>query len=166
MDSEADYYSILGVPRDASDAEIRRAFRALAKEYHPDSRQAGSDAPSGRDFSVLTEAYETLKDSARRAAYDDELNQARQLSATPSKKKRPYAFAAGLGVGVLIAAVAVGAVTYLDRYGRRSGDKAQDSLRAAAAAASENAVRAREEVSPAPSRSKFARPRGQNPGSY
>ena len=46
MDSEHDYYSILDVPRDASDADIRRAFRTLAKEHHPDSRRGGD----GGDF--------------------------------------------------------------------------------------------------------------------
>ena len=126
MDSEHDYYTILDVPRDAPDSEIRRAFRALAKEHHPDSRgAAGSDRSSERDFRLISEAYETLKDSSRRAEYDRELDEAEQLEASQTGK-RSYAFAAGLGAGILLAVVAVGAVTYIDRAGHRGGDKAQD----------------------------------------
>ncbi len=130
MDSEHDYYSILDVPRDAPDAEIRRAFRSLAKEHHPDSRgAAGSGGSSERDFRLITEAYETLKDANRRAAYDRELDEARQLEAAASRTgRRSHAFAAGLGVGILLAVVAVGAVAYIDRAGHRGGEKAQDSL--------------------------------------
>src|SRR5271157_949826 len=114
MDSEHDYYSILDVPRDASDADIRCAFRSLAKEHHPDSRGAGNGGGSAeRDFRLISEAYETLKDSNRREAYDRELDEARQLG--------PHAvhwgkrsFAAGLGVGILIAIVAVGALNFID----------------------------------------------------
>ena len=127
MHDEHDYYAILDVPRDASDAEIRRAFRALAKEHHPDSRKEGS---AGRDFRLISEAYETLKDPARRAAYDDELSEARQLGSPEQNGKRSHAFAAGLGVGISLALVAVGAVTYLGP-GRRGAEKAQDSLKSA-----------------------------------
>jgi formylglycine-generating enzyme required for sulfatase activity/curved DNA-binding protein CbpA len=129
MEHEHDYYRILNVPRDATDADIRRAFRSLAKEHHPDRRQNGSGEPSGYDFGLLTEAYETLKDPERRAAYDEELNQARQLSAADGQRgKRPFAFAAGLAVGVIMALVAVGGVTFLSHWGGKSRDKAQDSL--------------------------------------
>jgi formylglycine-generating enzyme required for sulfatase activity len=129
MDSEHDYYSILDVPRDASDVDIRRAFRSLAKEHHPDSRGAGNGGGSAeRDFRLISEAYETLKDSNRREAYDRELDEARQLEPhTANWGKR--SFAAGLGVGILIAIVAVGALNYIDRAGRISSEKAQDSLK-------------------------------------
>ncbi len=129
MHSTSDFYTILGVPRDASDADIRRAFRSLAKEHHPDSQRARSDA-SEHDFRSITEAYETLKDPARRAAYDDELNWARRLSASSSEKgRRPFAFVAGLGVGVAIALIAV--IAFVSLGGGKSGDKAQDSLKSA-----------------------------------
>jgi formylglycine-generating enzyme required for sulfatase activity len=129
MDSEHDYYSILDVPRDASDADIRRAFRTLAKEHHPDSRRAGDGGDSATlDFRLITEAYETLKDSSRRTAYDQELDEAQQLEVRSSRYGK-RSFAIGLGVGILLAIIAVGTVNTIDRAGRTGGEKAQDSLK-------------------------------------
>ncbi len=146
MDSEHDYYSILDVPRDASDADIRRAFRTLAKEHHPDSRGAGNGGDSTEcDFRLITEAYETLKDSNRRAAYDRELDNARQLESQASRSGK-RSFAIGLGVGILIAIVAVGVVNTIDRAGRMGGEKAQDSLKGVVG--SENAEDAGLQVTP------------------
>jgi molecular chaperone DnaJ len=64
----ADYYEILGVPRDADQERIKKAYRKLAMEYHPD-RNNGSPEAEAR-FKELSEAYEVLKDPDRRAAYD------------------------------------------------------------------------------------------------
>jgi curved DNA-binding protein len=62
-----DYYQILGVPRDASAEDIKRAYRKLARKYHPDvSKEAGAE----ERFKEVGEAYETLKDAEKRAAYD------------------------------------------------------------------------------------------------
>jgi molecular chaperone DnaJ len=61
-----DWYDILGVDPSASDAEIGRAFRSLARRFHPDS---GSEH-SSRQFSDIAQAYEVLRDPSRRAAYD------------------------------------------------------------------------------------------------
>jgi curved DNA-binding protein len=62
-----DYYAILGVPRDASSAEIKKAYRKLAHKYHPDI----SKDPAGEEkFKEVAEAYETLKSPEKRAAYD------------------------------------------------------------------------------------------------
>jgi curved DNA-binding protein len=62
-----DYYSILGVERTAGDAEIKSAYRKLARKYHPDvSKEADAEAK----FKEISEAYETLKDTEKRAAYD------------------------------------------------------------------------------------------------
>jgi curved DNA-binding protein CbpA len=60
-----DYYHILQVPRDADTAQIRAAFRALSKRYHPD-RNGGSRRAEER-FKEINEAYQVLKDPARRA---------------------------------------------------------------------------------------------------
>jgi molecular chaperone DnaJ len=65
--TERDYYEILGVPREASAAEIKRAFRTLARELHPDV----SSAPGTEQrFREAAEAFEVLSDPGRRATYD------------------------------------------------------------------------------------------------
>ena len=62
-----DYYNIMGVARDASQDEIKRAYRKLARKYHPDvSKEADAEAL----FKDLGEAYAVLKDPEKRAAYD------------------------------------------------------------------------------------------------
>jgi molecular chaperone DnaJ len=63
-----DYYDVLGVHRNGSDAEIKKAFRRLALEFHPD-RNAG-DKEAEKRFKEIAEAYEVLSDPARRARYD------------------------------------------------------------------------------------------------
>src|SRR5574343_465174 len=66
--SKRDFYEILGVNRDASDDEIKKAYRKLAMKYHPDRNP---DNPSAEDkFQEAKEAYEILSDGQKRAAYD------------------------------------------------------------------------------------------------
>ncbi|XP_062300014.1 dnaJ homolog subfamily B member 9-like [Scomber scombrus] len=65
--AKRDYYDILGVPKDATDRQIKKAFHKLALKYHPD-RNKGPDAEV--KFREIAEAYETLSDDKRRREYD------------------------------------------------------------------------------------------------
>lgn len=62
-----DYYQVLGVERDATPADIKKAYRKLAHKYHPDISKS---ADAENKFKELAEAYSTLKDPEKRAAYD------------------------------------------------------------------------------------------------
>lgn len=62
-----DYYKILGVKRDAKEDEIKKAYRKLARKYHPD---VSKEANAEEQFKAVQEAYEVLKDTKKRAAYD------------------------------------------------------------------------------------------------
>src|SRR5262250_244661 len=64
-----DYYESLGVPRNASDADIKKAFRKLAREYHPDVAKDKKKAEE--KFKEINEAYEVLGDPAKRKKYDE-----------------------------------------------------------------------------------------------
>ncbi len=68
MSATRDYYDILDVPRDADDATIKKAFRRLARELHPDVNS--HDPQSEEKFKEAAEAYEVLSDPERRATYD------------------------------------------------------------------------------------------------
>lgn len=67
MDYDKDYYKILGVPRNADNATIKKAYRNLAKEYHPD---VNSSKDADEKFKELTEAYAVLSDDEKRKQYD------------------------------------------------------------------------------------------------
>ncbi|KAJ1264481.1 hypothetical protein BS78_08G003800 [Paspalum vaginatum] len=65
---EKDYYEILGVPKDASQEDIKKAFHSLAKKYHPDTNRGNTAAK--RKFQEIRDAYETLRDPSKREQYD------------------------------------------------------------------------------------------------
>jgi len=65
--AKRDYYEVLGVPRGASDDDLKSAFRNLARQYHPD---VSSDPNAEEKFKEINEAYAILSDSEKRAAYD------------------------------------------------------------------------------------------------
>ena len=67
MAAERDYYEVLGVERGASDAEIKRAFRKLAQQWHPD---VNKDPEADARFKEVNEAYQVLSDPQRRQSYD------------------------------------------------------------------------------------------------
>src|SRR6476659_8013339 len=62
-----DYYEILGVPREASPEQIKKAYRQLAMKLHPD---VATEADSGERFKKVAEAYEVLQDPKKRDLYD------------------------------------------------------------------------------------------------
>ena len=68
--SKRDYYEVLGVPRNAGEDEIKKAYRKLAMKYHPDRNQGDKAAEAEAKFKEVKEAYEMLSDSQKRAAYD------------------------------------------------------------------------------------------------
>ena len=64
-----DYYEVLGLPRTATDEEIKKAFRKLARQYHPDVAKNKKDAEA--KFKEINEAYEVLSDPTKRKKYDE-----------------------------------------------------------------------------------------------
>jgi molecular chaperone DnaJ len=68
MATKRDYYEVLGVDKNASDAEIKKAYRKLAKQYHPDVNPDDKEAEA--KFKEINEAYEVLSDSKKRNQYD------------------------------------------------------------------------------------------------
>src|SRR5687767_1005550 len=69
MATKRDYYEILGVPKNASDEEIKKAYRKLAMKHHPD-RNHGEDKGAEAKFKEAKEAYEMLSNAEKRSAYD------------------------------------------------------------------------------------------------
>src|SRR5437879_13581039 len=66
--ARSDYYKILGVGKNASDEEIKKAYRKLARQYHPD-RNAGDKGAEER-FKQISQAHDILSDAEKRKAYD------------------------------------------------------------------------------------------------
>ena len=66
--AKRDYYDVLGIGRGADEKEIKRAYRKLAKKYHPDINPGDKEAE--QKFKELTEAYNVLSDSEKKKLYD------------------------------------------------------------------------------------------------
>src|SRR6218665_3079054 len=68
--SKRDYYEVLGVPKNATEDEVKKAYRKLAMKYHPDRNQGDSSKTAEEKFKEAKEADEMLTDAQKRAAYD------------------------------------------------------------------------------------------------
>ena len=68
MADKRDYYEVLGVSRGATDAEIKKAYRQVAKKYHPDTNPGNQEAEE--KFKEAAEAYAVLSDPEKKARYD------------------------------------------------------------------------------------------------
>src|SRR6185369_1861806 len=68
--AKRDYYDVLGVPKNASDDDIKKAYRKLAMKHHPDRNQGEETKKSEEKFKEAKEAYEVLSDGSKRANYD------------------------------------------------------------------------------------------------
>merc|ERR1712155_89958 len=64
-----DYYSILGIPKNSNQKDIKKAYYQLAKKYHPDTNK--DDPTAMKKFQEVSEAYEVLSDDEKRANYDN-----------------------------------------------------------------------------------------------
>ncbi len=91
-----DYYSVLGVPRDAGDAEIKKAFRKLARQYHPDVAKDKTTAEE--KFKEINEANEVLSDPEKRRKYD-ELGANWNHPEREAARQQPGGFGAGYAGG-------------------------------------------------------------------
>ena len=87
VDGERSYYDVLGVRADASQAEIKRAYRTLAKAYHPDVNRSASAAAR---FKEINEANQALSSPDRRARYDRETAAAVRHRAHEREKRERY----------------------------------------------------------------------------
>ena len=66
---EKDYYAVLGVPKNATQAEIKKAYRKLAQQLHPDANPGNADAEAR--FKEVSSAYDVLGDADKRKRYDE-----------------------------------------------------------------------------------------------
>ncbi|MDR0929430.1 MAG: DnaJ domain-containing protein [Oscillospiraceae bacterium] len=85
----ADHYRVLGVSKDASAEEIKKAFRKLAKKYHPDA--TGGDKTAEKKFIEVNAAYDVLGDAQKRKAYDEEQANPFRGGSYSSARGNPFA---------------------------------------------------------------------------
>lgn len=93
-----DYYKIMGLPRTATQAQIKAAHRKLARKYHPDLNK---DPDAEEQFKDVAEAYEVLKDTEKRAAYDQlgEAPQGGEFRPPPGWEEAGFSYGGGPGRG-------------------------------------------------------------------
>jgi molecular chaperone DnaJ len=95
---EKDYYKILGVPKDADAATIKKAYRKLAKDLHPDAN--AGDKKIEEKFKAVSEAYDVVSDPKRRAEYDDAQRYGSPMGGGRRGQGAPGGFPGGRGQNV------------------------------------------------------------------
>src|ERR1700744_6369897 len=95
--AKQDYYATLGVARDASGEDLKRAYRKLAMQFHPD-RNPGDKKAEAR-FKDVNEAYDILKDDQKRSAYDRFGHAALEQGGAPGGGMGGFDFSAAGGLG-------------------------------------------------------------------
>src|SRR6478735_11028793 len=97
-----DYYQVLGVNKNATEEEIKKAYRKLARKYHPDLNP--NDKEANKKFQQINEANEVLSDPEKRKKYDaygehwqhaEQYEQAKQSRAQPSPGREEYTYSGG-----------------------------------------------------------------------
>jgi molecular chaperone DnaJ len=111
--AKQDYYATLGVPREAGAEDLKKAYRKLAMQFHPD-RNPGNKQAEAR-FKEVSEAYEVLRDEQKRAAYDRYGHAAFEQGGGPGGFAGGFDFAAGGGLGDIFDQM------FGDFMGRRGG---------------------------------------------
>jgi molecular chaperone DnaJ len=86
--AKRDYYKTLGIEKDASEREVKKAYKRLAMQYHPDRNQGNKDAEER--FKEVKEAYEILADSQKRMAYDQHGHAAFENSSNASRNSADF----------------------------------------------------------------------------
>src|SRR5919201_2680553 len=91
---DTDYYAVLGVPKNADQAEIKKAYRKLAQQHHPDARRGDPDAEER--FKEISAAYDVLGDPEKRKSYD----RVREMVGAGGFRAGPGGFPGGGGARV------------------------------------------------------------------
>jgi molecular chaperone DnaJ len=121
MAARPDYYKVLGVGKNASDAEIKKAYRKLARQYHPDRNQG--DKQAEERFKEISQAHDVLSDAEKRKAYDRGTGPFGGFSAPGGGGFDPGSFAGGFGD--IFSNIFGGGGGPRDRAGAGAGARAQ-----------------------------------------